>query len=401
MDRFDGQVGAFVNVNRQAFDANAGPDCAPQPLAGLPVGVKDVIDVAGFSTGCGNRTREQSAPVTIDADLVRLLRDAGAVPVGKTVTTEYAFLDPTRTRNPYRLTHTPGGSSSGSAAAVVAGFIPVALGTQTAGSLCRPAAYCGVAAIKPSFGFLSTRGVVPLAPSFDTVGLIARTVDDASTVLRAISDLPAATSRSWKMGVLTTRFHASSSLEICDFHEEAIGALEASGFHIEVVDPNFDPQDVIADHRHVMLFEAAQEHGALLRAPESLGPMFRAALEEGISISAALADAARFRIEQTRKRAWESIRDLDGLLLQPVPDTAPRGFATTGDQSYQTPWTALHGPLVVAPGRMSRDGLPMAAMIAGPPGSDAKTVAIASELERRLDVLPDYVAAPGAGSSAK
>ncbi len=402
IDRLDGRVRTFVSLDRRAFDTHSSSVSPSTPLAGLPVGVKDVLDAAGFATGCGSRAGDNRTTKELDAEFVGLLRAAGAVPVGKTVTTEFAFVEPSSTRNPYRLTHTPGGSSSGSAAAVAAGFIPLALGTQTAGSLCRPAAYCGVAAIKPSFGLLSTMGMTPLAPSFDTVGLIARRIDDAHLALRAIADLPAAAYRTRGIGILTPRFHASSSCEISTFHEEAIAALEISGFHFEVVDPDFDPADVISDHRAIMLFEAAREHGGLLdRSPGLLGPMFRAALEQGSSISPDVADAARLRIEQTRSRVWAGLEHLDGLLLQPVPDTAPPGFTTTGDQSYQTPWTALHGPLVVAPGKMSRDGLPMAAMIAGRPGSDEKTISIASDLERRLDVLPDYVAEPGVGSSAK
>jgi len=322
IDRFDVRVRAFVAVDRQAFNANSSSGAASGPLAGLPVGVKDVIDAVGFATGCGSRAGDDRAAKAIDADFVSLLRAAGAVPVGKTATTEFAFLDPSQTRNPYRLTHTPGGSSSGSAAAVAAGFIPLALGTQTAGSLCRPAAYCGVAAIKPSFGLLSTKGMAPLAPSFDTVGLIARSVDDASLALRAITNLPSVATRSGKIGVLAPRFHASSSGDICAFHDEAIAALEAAGFRIEVVDPDFDPADVIADHRAVMLFEAAREHADLLKCrAELLGPMFRAGLEQGLSISVSIADAARLRVQRTRERVWAGVQHLDGLLLQPVPDT--------------------------------------------------------------------------------
>ena len=393
---------AFVTVDREAFGPDAHEGARRGPLAGLPFGVKDVIDVAGSATRGGSRTRADWAPELVSAPLVGALCAAGATPVGKTVTTEFAFVDPPETRNPHRLTHTPGGSSSGSAAAVAAGFLPLALGTQTAGSLCRPAAYCGVAAIKPSFGLLSTKGMIPLAPSFDTIGLITRRVDDASAVLHAVVDLPAPELRFGRIGVLSPRFHAASSTEVAAFHGDAITALMADGFQIEVVDPDFDPATMIADHRVVMLYEASQQHGHLLREQaESLQPMFRAGLREGSLISAEAATASRLRIDQARERLWTGVARLDGLLLQPAPDTAPQGFTSTGDQSYQTPWTAFRGPLVVVPGRFSKAGLPMAAMIAAAPGADAAALAIASRLARRIDRLPAYVEEPGAASSAK
>jgi Asp-tRNA(Asn)/Glu-tRNA(Gln) amidotransferase A subunit family amidase len=402
IERFEPLVRAFVTLDREAFGPHASKDVHAGPLAGVPFGVKDVIDVAGFATRGGSLSRADEPPKLADARFVNALRSAGATPVAKTVTTELAFVDPPQTRNPNRLTNSPGGSSSGSAAAVAAGFIPFALGTQTAGSLCRPAAYCGVAAIKPSFGLISTQGMLPLAPSFDTIGLMARRVDDASIVLRAVLNLPLPPPRSGKIGVLPPRFESASSAEIRAFHQVAIAALEAEGFQVEIAELDFEPSAVIADHRSVMLFEAAREHGHLLaKNPDLLGPMIRAGLAEGILIPDRTAWAARSRIEQARERVWSAVEHLDALLLQPAPDVAPLGFQSTGDQSYQTPWTAFQGPLVVVPGRFSSDGLPMAAMIAARPGADATAMAIASALEARLDRLPDYVVEPGFGSSAK
>jgi Asp-tRNA(Asn)/Glu-tRNA(Gln) amidotransferase A subunit family amidase len=402
IDRFEPLVRAFVTVDRDALGQNSLLEISIGPLAGLPFGVKDVIDVQGFATRCGSRSRANQPSKLADAKFVSALRSAGATPVGKMITTEFAFVDPPQTRNPVRLTHSPGGSSSGSAAAVAAGFLPFTLGTQTAGSLCRPAAYCGVSAIKPSYGFISTEGMIPLAPSFDTIGLIARRVADASLVLRAAAELGVPGRQCGKIAVLAPRFHVSSSAEISAFHQEAIDALDAEGYQVEILDLSFDADAVIADHRIVMLFEAAREHGHLLQENAGLlGPMIRAGLAEGIAIREEAASAARLRIKRARDLVWNSLEHFDGLLLQPAPETAPEGFASTGDQSYQTPWTAFHGPLVVVPGRLSRAGLPMAAMIAARPGADAIAISIGSALEARLDRLPSYVAEPGSGSSAK
>jgi len=171
------------------------------------------------------------------------------------------------------------------------------------------------------------------------------------------------------------------------------------GYDVVEVDPDLDREAIIAAHRVVMLFEAAQHHGHLLRsAPEALGPQIRRGLAEGVGISEAEASAARRAIADTRDRVWDALDDLDALLLQPVPSAAPEGLGSTGDQSYLTPWTALHGPLVVVPGRLDAAGLPLATMIGSAPGRDGLALSIAADLEAAIDVLPDYVAAPGASA---
>src|SRR6056297_3231431 len=172
-DAWERRIGAFVSMAEDTTITATGS------LAGHVVAVKDVIDVAGLPTRNGSAACADSAPAPSDAPVVARLRAAGARILGKTVTTEFAFTDPTQCRNPYAPARSPGGSSSGSGAAVAAGLVDLALGTQTAGSLCRPAAYCGVVGLKPGYGCLSTQGVTPLAPSFDSVGVIARSVEIA------------------------------------------------------------------------------------------------------------------------------------------------------------------------------------------------------------------------------
>lgn len=383
----EADIGAWVQLDFPAIHAAIDSDA---PI----FGVKDVIDVSGMPTRAGSLTRAAAPAATTDASIVRRLRKAGWVPAGKTVTTEFAFVDPPRTRNPYALTHSPGGSSSGSAAAVAAGMIPLALGTQTAGSLCRPAAYCGISAIKPSFGLLPTDGLVPLAPSFDTVGVMARDVRRAAQSLAimaartmlAESHIP----HRMKLACLPARHHENSSSDIRTFHQRTIAALRMEGFDIAEVDLDVDLAEVVEDHRTVMLHEAGLAHGYLLEGQaELLQPRIRQALSIGVTLTESAATAARTRLDEARERVWSRLAMFDAALLQPVPRPAPHGFATTGDQSYQTPWTAFHGPLITVPGELNCEGLPLATMLAAAPDADAALIAIAAAVQAIIDRLPD------------
>lgn len=391
----DQDIGAWVTLDAAAFRSrrNAEPDQAGLALAGVPVGVKDVIDVKGMPTFAGSRSRSNVKPASADAEVVRRLRAAGALIIGKTVTTEFAFVDPAATRNPHSLSHSPGGSSSGSAAAVAAGMVPIALGTQTAGSLCRPAAYCGIAAIKPSYGLLPCEGVTPLSPSFDTVGVMARTVKDADAALAIMAGGRAALGRhlrpTGRIACLPPRIYAASAPDVVRFHADVLLALQKLGFAVDTVDVGVDFADVVTDHRIVMLYEAAAQHSHLLtRCPELLRPMFRDGLRIGAAISHNEAGAARERIEAARCKVWRALAGHDAVVLQPAPTAAPRGFRTTGDQSYQTPWTAFHGPLVTVPGEPNGQGLPLATMLGAAPGRDTTAIAIADILQGLVDRMP-------------
>lgn len=382
------QVGAWVHVDTKTTHATI-----DGPLAGVPIGVKDVIDVKDMPTMAGSRSRSQAKAATADAEVVRRLRAAGAVPIGKTVTTEFAFIDPAQTRNPYSLAHSPGGSSSGSAAAVAAGMVPLALGTQTAGSLCRPAAYCGIAAIKPSYGLLPVHGMTPLSPSFDTVGVMARTVRQASDALVVMAGGHAALGHhlrpTGRIAMLPQRLYAGSAPDVMRFHEGAATALQRLGFALDTVDTGVDFSEVVIDHRTIMLFEAYAQHGHLLiGCPERLQPLFCDALRVGAAISRSECDSALARIEAARRKVWRTLAGHDAIVLQPAPTVAPMGFRTTGDQSYQTPWTAFHGPLVTVPGHLNARGLPLATMIGAAPGRDTAAISIADILQGVIDQLP-------------
>ncbi len=383
----DESVQSFVALDDRRLAAAPGGE-----LSGLVFGVKDLIDVAGLPTRAGSLTREHAPVAAADAEVVARLRAAGATPIGKTTTTEFAFVDPTQTRNPWNLAHSPGGSSSGSGAAVAAGFVDFALGTQTAGSLCRPAAYCGVAAIKPSYGMVPTAGLVALSPSFDTIGVIAPTVARAAEALEVMApgafagwsgDLPGMV-----LATPTGGIYDGSTERVAAFHLRTAAAVRAAGGSVVDVAAPFDPSIVISDHRVVMLHEAFAQHGHLLARPHLIGPRFREGLEIGRSISVQRAADARSRLELARDRVWRALDGFDGLLLQPVPDTAPMGLETTGDQSYLTPWTAFGGPLVVVPGELSTEGLPLAAMVAAAPGRDRVAIGIGIALQAIIDRVP-------------
>jgi Asp-tRNA(Asn)/Glu-tRNA(Gln) amidotransferase A subunit family amidase len=376
------KVGAWVHIDDHAVTSG-------KPL----FGVKDVIDVIDMPTCAGSRTRSHVAPATKDATIVRRLRARGYLPLGKTVTTEFAFVDPATTRNPYALTHSPGGSSSGSAAAVAAGMVPFALGTQTAGSLCRPAAYCGVVAIKPSYGSLPMDGLVPLSPTFDTPGVIARDVGTAADALAIMTERDELATGAFpncvQLAFLPESVTPNLSATVRDFLRRTIQALREAGLSVENAD--FDPNysHVVDNHRTVMLYEAYAAHGALLKTNvHLLQPRFREALAEASTVSQTDAAAARSRLADVRARVWDRLYPFDAIILPPAPSVAPRGFTTTGDQSYQTPWTAFHGPLVTVPGEFNADRLPLAMMLAGPPGSDRTTIAIAKAIQPIIDRLP-------------
>lgn len=390
--RIDGRLNAFVEIGEESTVAIRPAQPRAVLTAGMAIGVKDVIDVEGFRTRCGSDSLSEVAPADRDAVVVGDLRKAGVVPVGKTATTEFAFIDPCATRNPYQLSHSPGGSSSGSAAAVAAGLVPLALGTQTAGSLCRPAAYCGIAAIKPSFGLLPTTGLTGLAPTFDTIGVMARTVVLAAAALdamtRLVGDMPDVAET--RIAVMPASRHHNSAPEVARFHATAIDSIRRIGGDVVEIEPPVAAAELIALHRTVMLHEAHALHGALLARSERLRPKFREALVEGARIDAADAARARAALADAAARSWDRFATVDALLLQPVPAPAPAGLGSTGDQSYQTPWTVLGGPLVVVPGELSPEGLPLAAMIAAAPGRDRIAIAIAAALQPLIDRLPPY-----------
>lgn len=388
LDMWEPHIHAFATI------------CAPKeiakqistgPLSGLTVGIKDIIDVAGLPTRNGSKAFRDSAPVTKDAAVVTALRAAGGLIVGKTTTTEFAFTDPTACRNPFDLNRTPGGSSSGSGAAVAAGVVDIALGTQTAGSLCRPAAYCGVVGFKPSNGALSNIGVTPLAPSFDSVGIITGSVARAQAAFAAMAprDMnspiakPKVTWGLWDNNVI------AGPDTLATLNEAAMICADLFTVrHQPTLQAEFD--QIVAAHRTVMNFEAAMAHGAMLsdHRADLLQPKFRAGLQAGALVSADEATRAASFLAKAKATFWAGLADVDAVLTLPVPDGPPLIDSTTGYQDWLTPWTVFGGPLICLPWGLDRIGRPRAVMLAGKPGEDAQLLAMASRLEAQAPPRP-------------
>lgn len=381
------RIRAFACLDPSAFDLL---DDARGPLAGLAVGVKDVLDVAGLPTRNGSRACDDAPPAVADAPVVAALRAAGAAILGKTVTTEFAFTDPTGCRNPFDAARTPGGSSSGSGAAVGAGVLDLALGTQTAGSLCRPAAYCGAVGFKPGIGVLPTQGMTPLAPSFDAPGFIARDVGVAAAAFAACSGaMQEPLPTGLRMGRAPVDPAAPMSDAALSALDETAGAGARLGWATHRSRSVLSFPAIVADHRTVMLAEAAGMHGALLdRAVNRLRPLFAAALAEGRGLPQAAIASARARLAAARATFWDEMSGFDLLLAPPVPDGAPLLDQGTGYQALLTPWTVFGGPLLALPWGLDALGRPRSVMLAAAPGREALVLAAAAALEPLAPPLP-------------
>ena len=367
------------------------------PLHGLPVAIKDVMDVEGLPTRCNSRALLDRAPATADAEVVTALRAAGAIVLGKAHTTEYAFFDPSPARNPHHTAHTPGGSSSGSAAAVACGAVPAATGTQTVASVNRPAAYCGIAAFKPSTGLLPTYGVTPLAPMFDTVGFFGYRVADAAALFEAVCPGHAAPRRRTApdgagnerltVVALDDPFLAQSSTAVREAMASAADGLREAGHEVLARDACISFETLCNDQRRCMLYQTGRVHRPLLDLPrDHVGEKIREAVEIGAAIGDDEFRALYRSLTAARHRLYESVADAHAVLWPAAPDTAPPGLAWTGDPRYIAPWTALGGPVVSVNVGADGNGLPIGALLTGAPGTDADFTGIARRLATALEV---------------
>jgi Asp-tRNA(Asn)/Glu-tRNA(Gln) amidotransferase A subunit family amidase len=372
------KVGAFVCHDPQVGAAKAGA------LRGIAVGIKDIMDTADFPTEMGSviykgfRSRG-------DAAVVMALKAAGASIIGKTTTTAFASSDPTATVNPHNTAHTPGGSSSGSAAAVGAGMIPLALGTQTGGSVIRPASYCGCAAIKPSYRLLPTVGVKCYSWTLDTVGLFAAGVRDVAHGLAAMTGrdelLPQATVPTPRIGVVTQDFAGAPDAEGAE-------ALRIAAKTAETVRTLAMPE-ILAEawraHPDVQEFEAHQALAWEYRENyATLAPNLRGRLDESKGIKPAVYDEA-VRITAAARRALTKIfEEVDVLLTLSAPGAAPKGLGSTGDPRYNRLWTLMGTPCVNIPAYVADGGLPVGVQVIADFGDDAKALAAARFVEEAL-----------------
>lgn len=359
------------------------------PLAGVPLGVKDVIDAAGLPTQCNSPIYAGYRPFA-DAACVALARRAGCIVLGKTVTTEFASRSPGATRNPHNLEYSPGGSSSGSGAAVADFMVPFAFGTQTGGSVIRPAAYCGIVGYKPSFGTINCAGMKHLAESLDTIGVLARTVEDCALLVhtvfgRSLPDFARKLPRPPRIGLCRSSRWNEASPATQALLENTAAALARRGASVrELALPQgferlYDAQLLVMNYEaaHALAWE-------YLRHPDSLSEYLRNTVKEyGSMPREAYAEALR-HARDCRARLGQVFADIDVLLTPSAPDEAPKGLASTGSAIFNRNWTLLHLPCVTVPAGSGPQGLPLGVQIVGDYDADARTLECAEWVRQAL-----------------
>jgi len=370
----DGEIHAWAHVAPQpATDVGA--------LNGIPFGAKDIFETRALPTEYGSPLyagRQGQSEAAVIADL----RAQGAILLGKTHTAAFASFDAGPTRNPRLPGHTPGGSSSGSAAAVAAGMVPFALGTQTLGSVLRPASYCGVCGFKPSFGLIPTEGVLPFAPSLDTIGFFTATVDDmyflwsrgfggSSTV--ALRDL--------------ARLRIPAEAPMAEAIEDATRRLRAAGIRVEDLDPPEGWNALVEAAYLINTYEGARTHERRYRDfGERLGPRLADLVRRGLSLPAAEYQAARERVAQMRSQISRIFWEFPAILSPAATGPAPEGLESTGDPANNAAWTAIGVPAISVP--LAGYDVPMGLQLTGAWGRDDAVVVVAAEAERLLNGDP-------------
>lgn len=398
----DGEIGAFnctlsteaAHAAALAAAAQARVHAAATPLAGVPVGVKDIFNTRDLPTRYGCPAIYPAHPAQEDAALVALLRRLGALVIGKTCSTELAYMHPAATRNPNAPGRTPGGSSAGSAAAVAAGLVPLAVGTQTGGSVIRPAAYCGVVGYKPSFGWLPTSGLKCFSWSLDTVGVFARDVADAAWFAQALTGralalpdepAPMATAARPVIAVPLDYPWGAPSAAAAAAVEQGCEALAAAGFEVQRLSLPAWAAEADAAHAVIQGFEAWRclafefDH-----QPDGLSPLLRGYLQGCAAITPQQYEAAQACAQQARAAAQAWLQGFDALLTPSAPDEPPAGYGSTGPASFNRLWTLLGVPAITVPGLRGPSGAPLGLQLIAPWGADARLLAMAQRLESAL-----------------
>jgi aspartyl-tRNA(Asn)/glutamyl-tRNA(Gln) amidotransferase subunit A len=355
-------------------------------LHGVPVAIKDIIDVEGLPTRANSRSRGAAPAASNDAEVVLALKAQGAIILGKVHTTEYAFFDPSPARNPHNIAHTPGGSSSGSAAAVAAGMVPTAVGTQTVASVNRPAAYCGISAFKPSSRSLSTFGITALGPSYDTPGFYGWSVDDATYVYEAVAPnflVPRSEPRASAKPAVCIPDDPHTSDAIPEM-KAAVGrmadAFARAGHKVERPKSPISFERLFEIQRHTMAYEAARALKFLMDQPEgSVGEKLIALIHQGLAIAPQQYLDERGEIDRMRGDLFSTLT-ADVFLWPAAPSMAPEGLGWTGDPKYISPWTALGGPIVSLPAGFAGNGLPIGCILSSRPGTDPQMCTWARDL---------------------
>jgi len=378
----DRDIQAWTCVDeKRALAAANGPKGA---LSGIPVGVKDIFDTHDLPTEYGSPIYSGHRPAA-DSAAVALTRRAGGVVLGKTVTTEFATMVPSRTRNPHDPARTPGGSSSGSAAAVADFMVPLAFGTQTAGSTIRPGSYCGVVAYKPTYNLIARAGMKPSADSLDTVGVFARSVEDAAFFAHALTGLAALeqTLERPRVAICRTFEWEHVAPEMAQALERARQLLDAE----ELVLPA-EFRGLREAHTAILWYEVARSlSDEYSRFPEKIAPMLRERCANGFALDPQRYVAARQVAAQCRAMFNAALGRCDVLLAPAATGEAPEGFASTGNVAMNVVWTLLHAPCVSVPAAKGPHGMPLGLQVVGRIGDDARTLAAARWIASRLEEM--------------
>ena len=386
----------------RALDARRQAGRPIGPLHGLPVALKDIIDTKGIPTANGLAVDAGRVP-SEDAWIVARLRAAGAIILGKTVTTEGAYMDPGKTRNPHNAAHTPGGSSQGSAAAVAAGMVPLAIGTQTGGSVIRPAAYCGVVGVKPSFGMIPRTGILPQSPFLDTVGVFARSVEDAALLIEVLTGHDPADKATEPVPVPRLLDVTLSKVPVTPMFafvrppgwedadpdmraaiEELAAVLGDQCFEAPM--PGFD--GVAAIRQRINFAEMAKcYYGIERRGRDQMSDVLRAAMDEGKAVLARDYLAALDWRDLTNAALAPLFERCDAILCPAAPGPAPEGLAFTGSAIFNGLWTLAGVPAVTLPLFWAENGLPMGLQLVGRRGDDARLMRTARWLMAHVETL--------------
>jgi Asp-tRNA(Asn)/Glu-tRNA(Gln) amidotransferase A subunit family amidase len=359
------------------------------PLFGLPFGVKDIIDTHDMPTQFGSPIYAGHRPRS-DAACVALAREAGALMLGKTVTTEFALRHPGPTTNPRNPAHTPGGSSSGSAAAVADMMVPLAFGTQTGGSIIRPASYCGVVGYKPTYNTINPTGVKPLAGSFDTVGLFARSVDDCALVVGVLAGdppgaMPLEAQKPARIGVCRTPAWPHAEPATIRAVESAAQSLASAGVAVSAVLLPAEFDAFLDAQSDVLRFEAARVLAfERTRHPDRLSPGSLAELAAGAAIPRERYLDARALIERCRRSFAAAIAPYEALLTASAPGEAPLGLDGTGEAMFNRLGSGLHVPCLNLPGYTGPGGLPVGVQLIGAIDDDARLLRVAKWITGRI-----------------
>ena len=410
MDVLEPSLDAWVRVDRETVlsdaqqrQAELESGAATGPLHGVPIGIKDIYHISGIPTIAGSKVYADYVPDET-AVTIELLRKAGAIMLGKTVTTEFACLDPSHTKNPWNPAHTPGGSSSGSAVSVAARMCPIAMGSQTVGSVLRPASYNGIVGLKPTYGRVSRRGVVPVSWSLDTVGWMGRTVEDMALLLQVMagpdeldpvaSKLPAGdylsdleSAKTPKIGLITSFFMEESDQETQQMTRAILDQLKSAGASVVDVTLPESFDTAFQDQLMIMGVEAAAFHKPMYeKQAADYRPKLREMLRQGLETDAVTYTKALER----RLRFSADMRVLAeqaDVLLTPSTPTAPLADLTnTGDTRFQGPWTSCGLPTITLPAGLAKSGLPMGIQLIASPFEEVRLLAIARWCEKMIDV---------------